>query len=269
LQRVSSLMTEQENENFQAVAEGSSSGSWLETLPEEIRREQSLNKFKDVSALAMSYLEAEKSLNKRVALPGSESSNEEWQKFYQKTGLPEDKRYLEQRVAEDEEYVQAYEQMFHESGLSRRQGEKLLKSMYDYSRDLQKQQREELEKLRGSNIDWLKDNYSEEFDSKMTLMQAALQKFGSKELASLVEESHYAPPLIDFLVKIGGTLQSDSLITGGSSKPDINDADSALKEIKRLESDADFMVELNGKNHPAHEKAVKKMEMLYQLAYSK
>ena len=264
---MSESMTEQQNENPQAMSEEVSNASWLEGLPEGIRKEPSLGKFKDIAALAQSYLEAEKSLNKRIAVPKLESTEEEWQKFYQKLGVPEDKIYLDQRQEEDEEYIKAYEQMFHESGLSKRQGEKLLKSMYDYSGNLRKQQEQELEKLHSSNIDWLKNNYNEEFDGKMTLMQAALQKFGSKELAALIEDSHYAPSLVDFLVKIGSTLQSDSLVTG-AAKADTIDAASALKEIKRLESDSDFMIKLHGKNHPAHSEAVRKMEELYNIAYN-
>lgn len=258
-------MTEQQQENTQTETGIS---SWLEVLPEEMRKEPSLGKFKDIAALAQSYLEAEKSLGKRVAIPQPESSDDEWLKFYQKMGLPEDRKYTDQRNQEDEEYLKAYEEMFYQNGLTKRQGERLLKSMYEYSGTLQKKQQEELEKAIGNNIDWLRNSYSDAFDSKMSLMQAALQKFGSKELAALVEESHYAPSLIDFLVKVGGTLQSDSLVTG-SEKPAASDAATALKEIKRLESDSDFMIKLHGKNHPAHAEAVRQMEELYKIAYSK
>ncbi|MCC8399163.1 MAG: hypothetical protein LN563_01060, partial [Rickettsia endosymbiont of Platyusa sonomae] len=45
----------------------SSGNDWLANMPEEIRKAESLGKFKDVSSLAQSYLEAEKSLNQRVA----------------------------------------------------------------------------------------------------------------------------------------------------------------------------------------------------------
>ena len=165
----------------------SSSNDWLANMPEEIRKAESLGKFKDVSSLAQSYLETEKSLNQRVAVPKDDSPDEEWHKFYCRLGLPEDKRYADKRSKEDEEYLTRYEDMFYQSGLSKRQGEKLLNSLYGFSQDLQKQQQNAIEQTRHSHIGWLKDTYSEGFDNKMTVMQAALSKFGTKELAELIE----------------------------------------------------------------------------------
>lgn len=243
-----------------------SSDSWVASLPEELRTIESLNKFKDVASLAQSYLEAERSLTTRVAMPKNEASEEEWGKFYQKLGLPEDKKYLDTRPKEDEEYLSKYEEMFYESGLSQRQGKKLLEHLYKYSSNLQNQQSQKLEEVKTANLEWLKSNYGDNFDGNMTIMQAALSKFGTKELASLIEESSYSPALVDLLVKVGGILKSDSLVTGNNI-PAITGSDAALKEIKRLESDSEFMVKLNGKNHTGHEEAVRRMEELYKLAY--
>ncbi|WP_367364474.1 hypothetical protein [Candidatus Tisiphia endosymbiont of Nedyus quadrimaculatus] len=245
-----------------------SNNSWLASLPEDIRKAESLSKFKDVSSLAQSYLEAEKSLNQRIAVPKDDSSDEEWQKFYSRMGLPEDKKYTDKRSKEDEEYLTRYEDMFYQSGLSKRQGEKLLNSLYGFSQDLQKQQKNAIEQTRHSHIGWLKNTYGEGFDSKMTVMQAALSKFGTKELAELIEDSNYSPALVDLLVRVGETLKSDSLVTGNES-PTITSRDKALQEINRLESDTEFMVKLNGKNHTGHNQAVKRMEELYKIAYDK
>ncbi len=261
-------MTEELTNTSNEPSTASDNNTWLSVLPEELKSAESLTKFKDVSSLASSYLEAEKTLTSRVAIPKPESSDEEWHKFYQKLGLPEDKKYLEQRKAEDEEYLSKYEEMFYQSGLTQRQGKKLLEHLYSFSGDLQKQQSEKLEQTRLANIDWLKSNYGNEFDNKMTVMQATLSKFGTKELASLIEESSYSPALVDLLVKVGEVLKSDSLVTGSES-PVIAGSAAALKEIKRLESDSEFMVKLGGKNHTGHDEAVRRMEELYKIAYDK
>jgi hypothetical protein len=240
--------------------------AWLNCLPEEIRSSESLAKFKDISSLARSYLEAEKSLNSRVAIPKGEAPEEEWRKFYSKLGLPEDKKYLDTHKPEDAEYLSKYEEMFYNSGLSKRQGERLLNSLYGFSQDLQKQQTLEAEKARNDNIDWLKSSYGNAFDTKMSVMQAALSKFGSKQLAGLIEESAYSPALVDLLVRVGESLQPDSLVTV-NSPASITSSDQALQEIKSLESDKEFMVKLHGKNHAGHAKAVARMEQLYKIVY--
>ncbi|HJD55394.1 MAG TPA: hypothetical protein LFW21_01835 [Rickettsia endosymbiont of Pyrocoelia pectoralis] len=213
------------------------------------------------------YLKASESLNNRVSIPPSNASNEEWHKFYSRLGLPEDKKYTDEREVEDEEYLSSYEEMFYNSGLSKRQGEKLLENLYNFSNYLQKKQEEETKNSRNTNIEWLKNHYKDEFDNKTKIMNAALTQFGTKELALLIEESNYSPALVDLLVKVGETLKSDSLVTS-SEKPVILGAESALKEIKRLESDQDFMLKFKDKNHMGHGEAVVQMNQLYDIAYN-
>ncbi|MGX6959870.1 MAG: hypothetical protein ACIPMY_01155 [Rickettsia endosymbiont of Pentastiridius leporinus] len=157
--------------------------------------------------------------------------------------------------------------MFYNSGLSKRQGEKLLEGLYNFSSDLQKKQEEEIQNSRNLNIEWLKNHYKDEFDNKTKIMNAALSKFGTKELATLIEESNYSPALVDLLVKVGETLKSDSLVTS-NEKPVILGLESALKEIKRLESDGEFMVKFKDKNHTGHASAVAQMNQLYDIAYN-
>jgi hypothetical protein len=140
--------------------------------------------------------------------------------------------------------------------------------MYEYSNNLQGKQKEEMEKINSSNLSWLKNNYGDEFDSKMNLMQAALKQYGSKELASIIEESNYSPAIVDMLVRAGASLPSDRLVTG-QSKEDLKTPESALNKIKELESTPEFMVKFRDKNHPSHSEAVRKMEGLYKLAYDK
>jgi len=255
-----------EEQNIDTNETPTESTSWLSVLPEELKGAPSLSKFKDVSMLAQSYLEAEKALTGRVAIPKDDASDEEWTKFYSRLGVPEDKKYLDQRKAEDAEHIQAYEEMFHQQGLSKRQGARLLDSMYKMSTELQKKQQEEIESSRSSNVDWLKSNYGDSFDNKMTTMQAALTKFGTKELAGLIEETGYSPAIVDLLVRVGETLKSDTLVTG-SQMMSASSPESAKLEIKKLESDPEFMIKLKDKNHSSHDETVKKLAELYKLAY--
>jgi transposase len=101
----------------------------------------------------------------------------------------------------------------------------------------------------------------------MTVMQAALAKFGSRELAGLIEETSYNPALVDLLVRVGDTLKSDSLVTGLGAPLSTTSPRAALKEIKRLESDQEFMVKLGNKSHAGRSEAVGRMEELYKIAY--
>jgi len=260
-----------DNTSVDNTTAGNEEANWLDSLPDELKSSKSLQRFQDVTTLAQCYLEAEKNVAQRVTLPGDEATEEEWQKFYARVGLPEDKKYLEERVEEDEEFVKTYENMFYRQGLSKKQGEQLLKEMYKYSTDLQTKnnelQKQEVETIRNSNINWLKNTYGTEFDSKLTVMQAALSRFGTRELAGLIEETGYSPALIDVLVKFGETLKPDSLITGNEASS-ITSVQGAEKEIKKLESDKEFMVKYRNKSSQGHEEAVNRLEELYRIVYN-
>ena len=255
----------QQEERSNLTSTGEVTSSWLEGLPGELRAVESLSKFKDIGALARSYLEAEKALSSKVTVPREDSSDEEWQKFYQKLGLPEDKRYASARLPEDEQQLQLYEEMLYNAGVSKRQGQRLLEAFGKLSQEMQQKQIAELEKERQGNLEWLQKRYGDEFEGSISLLQAALSKFGSKELAQMVEDSGYSPALVDLLVKVGQTLKSDALISGDVAGK--TSGKNALAEIKRLEDDSEFMVKLRSKNHPAHAEAVRQLEELYKQAY--
>jgi len=96
-------MTEEQESQSGSIADYDN--SWLSALPPELQKEKSLEKFDSIPPLVKSYLELEKSLNSRVAIPQPNATNEEWHKFYTRLGLPEDKKYTDKRTAEDEPYL--------------------------------------------------------------------------------------------------------------------------------------------------------------------
>lgn len=64
--------------------------SWRDTLPEPMRAHAGLAKFKDVSALAEGYVNAEKMIGAdKIVLPGKDAKPEEWDGVYNKLGRPE------------------------------------------------------------------------------------------------------------------------------------------------------------------------------------
>ena len=250
----------------------SQNSDWQNSLSEDLRSSESLGKFKDINSLAKSYLEAEQNLAKRISIPEDSSPAEEWGKFYQKLGMPEDKKYLEldARSSYDDKHLSSLEAMLFESGISKRQGQSLLNALHKYSNSEQEKQKAEDEELRKKNLDWLNKAYSDKFNEKVNVMKLALQKFGSKELAEMVESTGYNPAIVDLLVKVGKNLKPDSLITSSENKIDnIEGPESALKEIKKLESDDNFMLKYKARDHAGHADAVKRLNDLYDLAYKK
>jgi hypothetical protein len=252
----------------------SPASSWLSDIDEDLRGNKSLGKFSDVKSLAKSYIELEKNFDKRVPLPSSDADDEAWNKFYKIAGLPEDGKYLADDVraellkdGADTEALSAYEQLFHKSGLTARQGRNLLDNLRVAGAESETAHQENILKTKEQNFRVLSNKYGDSIDEKIKIVQASMQKYGSKELAELGEQSHFAPSLVDLLIKIGEPLQSDSLVSA-KSKSSASIKDSAVSEIKKLESDDKFMLIYNDKGHAGNSKAVDRMQDLYNLAYN-
>src|SRR5687767_2499597 len=63
-------------------------GAWFEKLPDGLKSEKSLQKFKDEGALAQSYLELEKRMGGSLKIPGKDAKPEEIAAYREKIGVP-------------------------------------------------------------------------------------------------------------------------------------------------------------------------------------
>jgi len=238
---------------------------WAQALPDELKAHGSIAKFKDLPSFAKSYLEAEKTLSTRFALLGEKATAEEWNAHYDKLGRPADKKYVDGEIPEgDKDLMAKYEAILYESGLSKRQGQEVLKGFDSLLVEIESGSKAQLEEVKAKNLDVLKKTYGD-MDSKIPVIEAAIQKIGSQELAALVTESSYNPGLIKLLVAYGETMKSDSLVTGQSSSRIVG-KEAALEEIKRLKNDEKFMAQYTG-NDVGHDAAVARMSELHALAY--
>lgn len=259
-----------------SIDSGKETGKWLEGLPDDLRGVKSLSKFNDLTSLAKSYIELEKNLDKRIIMPGDEASDEDWGKLFIKLGMPEDKKYItDEKKAEllknnltDGETLSLYEELFHKGNLTKRQGEKILNQIIENAQNANEELIKVQKASREANMAKFYEVYKDQTSEKLNILKGVMSKYGSAELVDLVEETNYAPVLIDLLLKLGEGIRSDSLVSG-KSEPTISDKETAVKEIKRLESDKEFMLKYAGKSHIGHKQAVSELNDLYEIAYKK
>lgn len=261
--------------NKLSAQEGNNSREWISKLPEDLRNHKSLSKFTDESALAKSYLELEKNLEKRIAVPNDDAGDEEWQKIYSKLGMPSDKKYLsDERKNQlindklaDNDTLSYYEELFAKGGLTRKQSDKVMEQIISKSKENIKSTNEYYTKERERNFATFAEKYKDNAQEKLNILKATVANHGNDELTALIEETNYSPILIDLLLKLGEGAASDSLITGKSNNP-VASAPAARKEIKRLESDDKFMLIYNDRDHAGNSEAISRMTELYDLAYN-
>jgi len=58
--------------------------TWLDSLPEDMRSNPTLSKFKDSEGLAKSYIELERMQSRSITMPGEHATDEDWDKYYTK-----------------------------------------------------------------------------------------------------------------------------------------------------------------------------------------
>ena len=248
---------------------------WLEGLGDEFKNNKSLNKFNDIKSLAQSYLEMEKNYATRVKLPSSESKEEEWNDFYKKFGRPENKEYFEgddrNKLAPSEieqKSLQMYEDMFHSSGLSRRQGKAMLEHMMNLHKAQGEQQNKESTKIREDNLKQIENKYSSNWQDTLSSIKQVMNKYSSSGLGDIIEASNYHPALIDLLLEVSKNSKNDKIITDNNKNYAINSKNTAKETIKTLEQDKEFMLQYRDRSHPRHEEAMQKLKKLYDQAYN-
>ena len=219
-----------------------------------------------VSAEAKGEAKEEELLS--LIIPTDQATPEEWEQFYRHIGRPEDKLYLapEQRKEADPDTLKGFEDIFFESGLSKRQGEQVLQRLTSLSQDMAKTHQEQQQQKRQAHLKELQKVYGESLSAKIPLLQAALHTLQSPDLVALMEESHYHPGLMRLLVTYGETLKTDRLVQGKTPASPTSKQGS-LAEIQRLQQDSAFMKLYTG-NGAGHEEAVARMTQLYQHAFA-
>ena len=112
--------------------------TWLTKLPEDLRGNASLAKFKDETSAIKAYVELEKSMGNKIKVPGENATPDELNAFYNKIGRPETKDGYEfETLLADKadlftvapalkESVEAFAQLAHELGMPKATASKLL-----------------------------------------------------------------------------------------------------------------------------------------------
>lgn len=235
--------------------------NWKEGI--DTNYSDSVKDFGSVNDLVKNYHEL-KSAPKGLSVPENDADDDKWHGFYNQLGRPENKQYLDVNDDDRKRYA-PYEEILYHSGLSKRQGQKLLNSLIDKANNEAKTHEAEQKKQLETNQKTLKDKYGDQFENSMKLVNAAVSQYGSDDIKNLVNSGQCPPVLVDYFVNVGKTLSPEKLVTGHSQN--VSSKEAAIKEIHKLEADKTFMGKYRDSSHHDHDKAIQTMEKLYKDAY--
>lgn len=250
-----------------AGGSGGDGKSWLETLPDDIRQDPSLAMFKDPSALAKSWVNAQKMVGAdKVVMPNEKSSEEEWNAFYQKLGRPESPDKYEIKAPEgmqlDETITNGFKQVAHKLGLSPKQAAGLAEWKFGADSESQKAQAAaEINQLRESIQGYAQKLGGEEkYKARVEDARVAVRALANPELTEFLKTSGLGsrPEMIEFFAELKSMMGEDKIRDGTGVSFAGEDPSVLQREIEDIEKKM-----FSDMNNPNRENWVQQRSKLY------
>lgn len=245
--------------------------NWREVLPEEIRHNDSLAKFKDVGSVAKSYLELERRMGSTVVIPKDTDKEEAWNSFYGKWGRPEKHEAYEfpklpEQLKIDDAFGGSVKSLAHKMGLNQRQFNQLVEWGSEQSLAVMNEQ----QKVSEQNQAKLRSEWGFRYNDNLEKAHKTLAMLvGFKDdhpFIKYLDNSNLGddPEFLKFLLEVGTRFNEDTFVDS-KSKQDVVEKDQAKQKINEIRADP---------KHPywneqdaRHGDAVKEMNRLYAIVF--
>ena len=240
--------------------------SFVDTLPEDIRSESSLQNFTDAGQLAKSYIHAQRMVGAdKMPVPTKNFTDDDWKETFTKLGVPAspdkyDVNYNLQEGANDQP-VKDFISHAHTLGLLPQQ----LQGVLDYYGNLEQtsldnaQKDQELNRV--NNETALRKEFGLAFDTKVNAANNMFKNFFAEELAEVKLQDGTSignhPGFIKALATMSEKISEDTISAGQESASGLLTPQEAQKEVSKIMGDPKHPYWI--KEHPNHDAAVKEV----------
>ena len=218
----------------------------------------------DVPTLAKGYKNAQQLVGaKRIALPGPNATETEKQEFYKAIGRPETfDKYSEPTVQLaaglniDKASVTKMRETMFSLGLSDTQQKGLMDAYFTGINDTSKQILQGAEASKATTMQALRQEWGQNFDANMGLVNSAIRKFATPEAVTELETGlGNNLGLVKMFHNMGKALSEDRT-PGGGIPLTTGSPESAVFRIAELKQDKVFMDALSNNTNSGHKDAV-------------
>lgn len=265
--------TPQGNSNAGAPAEGKGLQDWKLGLPPELQEDASLKSIADVSALAKSYIHAQKLVGAdKIPLPGKHATEDDWKTVYHKLGLPkkQEEYSLELKPGSvvDKDFLEKFKEAAYTSNVLPAQAQKLIDWMDNATKTTMEESVKQSKLKAEEEISGLRKEWGEAFDKNVSLARRALAKFADKETMAYLDSTGLGNDVrvIKLLSKAGELLKEDTVPGSSEPGPGVLTPAQAMDEYKKVMANLDHPY--FKKDHPNHKSAVLEVQSLFKAAHS-
>ena len=244
---------------------------WKESLPEDLKSDPSLLTVKDVPGLAKSYIHAQKMIGAdKIALPGKNASEEEWDAVYNRLGKPEEAKTYEEDFGDlpiPEENVKNFKDAAHKLGLNQTQ----FKGLTTWYKDLIKTQVEDInvdaDTKRAESEAALRKEFGKTYDAKLKSSQRVFQTYGDTkfldvELKDGTKLGNH-PTFIKLMSNIADTISEDKIATGEKGSEFFTPAEAKRKIAELTTTGSPYW----NRKDPGHVDAVKEVADMQEMVH--
>ncbi len=242
---------------------------WYESLPEDQfndRDRNVLKKYDSVDALARGYMNAFDLVSRdKIPMP---KTPDEWQEVYNRLGRPEDAQGYELQILETlpppvqemmNRNLDWFRSTAYDLGLNADQATKLYDAYSNFLQDELRISSDQIEDEMRTTEDEIRREYGQEYETKMTLANRAIDEIGGESLINLFEQNGMGrhPLVVKAFIKMGEMMAEEAGLDkgDGGEGPDYT---SIEDEISSIKADPAY---LDG-NDPRHNGLVRKMQQL-------
>ena len=248
--------------------------SWKEAISEEFRQDPNIEKFTEIDALAKSYINATKMIGQdKVALPNKNSTEDQWNEFYDKAGRPEsaDKYSLNVKsdvVPLDNGAVKQFAENAHKLGLSNKQAQGVLEFYKNSMEGTAQQSKVDTETAQVQAEQELRQEWGREFENNVKKAGALAKANINSDILDLELKSGIRvgdhPELIKGFAKIASMMSEDKIVSPESDST--NKSADIESEISSITNNTDGPYW--NKQHPDHDKVVQQVYTLREMLNS-
>lgn len=246
------------------VSEQPTPSHWL---GETVKEHPSLERFKDPSSLAKSYLELEKGYSSRVPLPSPDAPQEKWDEYYNRMRPKDASEYKMEMPGIDDldpGKMEKWKSTFHQAGLHPRQVEGILNHFTrEIVEDQQYQQQQMMEQQTKTQVE-LKTQWGANYEANKGMILSMLREVGGEDLHNtLAPTVDHDPKIANFLYEAAKVMRSSGVLTGnggsGFGLITVGEAQAEKQDIMRNPANSLYNHYHNWKGQPGDNPATKRL----------
>ena len=264
------VVTETEAPEVEPQAEEQKEETWRDGLPDDLQGVKTLEKFKDVDALAKGYVHLEKYFDGTIKIPGENATAEEVERYHSKLGRPDtpdeyefEKPEIPDGMNYDEHMEGAFLKKAHGMGLNSKQVGELYGWYNSQTKDMFVQHQVAQENsIQKAEIE-LRADWGRQYEEKISSIQRLVDQYATNDEKQYLETSGFGNDpnvarMMDRIAKDHGEAKH-------LGDPKINaftDPESAqrAKDAFYRDTESDDYKAYFSETHPRHSEVVKMLD---------